>query len=518
MRGGYGDGNVQNDARRLARRRFASRVWPVMRGTKTIRALALFLVLAGAAPAAGEAPSLQQRVEARLGQAGSGVRFGLVVAAEDGRELVAISPDGRFIPASNTKMFTTAAAFATLPGLDLPDAAGGAAVRLETRRSRPPDVVLEGRGDARLSSSPDCASDCLAALAGAVAARARVVGDVIGDDSLFPDQRWSPGMSWNNIPTRSGTAISALTLDDNELPIRARPTAPGKPPTLELLPYYTIDNRAVTVPAGPAELSFDRLPGSRVVRLEGTIAAGAEPVLLRLGIDDPADYAAWRLKAMLEARGVRVTGAVVARHRPVRPADDPELRKGAPAPRPPEQQEALARLVPPPLAEDLVLTNKVSQNLHAELLLRRVARQQGSGSIADGIAAVRAMLASAGVPRTGYDFSDGSGMSTYNRIAPRSTVRFLRWVAAQPWGGTWRSTLPVGGVDGTLAKRFRGTALEGRVFAKTGTLNASNALSGYMIAKSGRTLLFSAIANDVPQDVSATEAIDAALVMIAEAN
>ncbi len=74
----------------------------------------------------------------------------------------------------------------------------------------------------------------------------------------------------------------------------------------------------------------------------------------------------------------------------------------------------------------MTLTNKVSQNLHAELLLRRVGRQNGTGSIADGLAVVRAMLEQAGVPRTAYDFSDGSGMSTYNRAAPRGVVTFLR--------------------------------------------------------------------------------------------
>jgi D-alanyl-D-alanine carboxypeptidase/D-alanyl-D-alanine-endopeptidase (penicillin-binding protein 4) len=78
--------------------------------------------------------------------------------------------------------------------------------------------------------------------------------------------------------------------------------------------------------------------------------------------------------------------------------------------------------------------------------------------------------------------------------------------------------LPVGGVDGTLAKRFKGTALEQRLFAKTGTLNASAALSGYMIAKSGRTLTFSAYANDIPEGAHATDAMDAALLMVAEAN
>jgi D-alanyl-D-alanine carboxypeptidase/D-alanyl-D-alanine-endopeptidase (penicillin-binding protein 4) len=324
-------------------------------------------------------------------------------------------------------------------------------------------------------------------------------------------------MSWNNIPTRSGTAASALSLDDNELPIRVAPTVPGSPPHLEMLPYYSVDNRAVTVAAGSTALEFDRLPGSRSVRLTGTIAAGAEPGLLRLGIDDPAHYAAWRFKALLEARGVRVIGEVAVRHRPLAPADDPAARNGAPPARAP-RPEPLARLTPPPLAEDVAFTNKVSQNLHAELLLRRLGRLAGTGSIADGLAVVRDMLARAGVPRAGYDFSDGSGMSTYNRVAPRAMIGFLRWVGAQPWGPAWRATLPVGGVEGTLSRRFRGTALEGKVAAKTGTLNASNALSGYLTAKSGRTLLFSAFANDVPEGVDATAAMDAALVMIAEAN
>lgn len=469
------------------------------------------LLLAAASPATAQAP-LQQRVEARLAEAGAGVRFGLVVAGEDGREIVSIAPVGRFIPASNTKMFTTAAAFHVLSGLDLPDAAGGAAVRLEGA-----DVVLEGRGDARLSAAPDCVAKCLAALADAIAARTRRVRHVIGDDSLFPDQRWSPGMSWNNLPTRSGTATSALTVDDNELAVRVFAAEPGQPPRLEHLPYYTIDNRAVTVAAGASSLSFDRLPGGNHVRLTGTIPAGAEGELLRMAIDDPAHYAAWRLKGMLEARGVRVSGKVLAQHRPLQRFDDPAARAGAPPPGAP-RPEPLASLVPPPLAEDIALTNKVSQNLHAELLLRRVGLKEGTGSLQDGLAVVRAMLAEAGVPRAQYDLSDGSGMSTYNRLSPRGVVTFLRWSAARTWGAAWRAGLPIAGSDGTLARRFKGGALEGKLFAKTGSLNATNALSGYLVARSGRTLTFSAFANDVPEGVAATRALDAALELIAAEN
>ena len=470
--------------------------------------LALGLMHAGVPLAAQSAAPLQSRVEASLAAASPGARFGLVVATPDGRELIAINPEGRFIPASNTKILTTAAAFALLPGIDLPDVAGGATVRLERAGVGPPDVVLEGRGDAHMSSSPYCILDCLKTLADAVAARTRRVDDVIGDDTRFPDERWSPGMSWNNIPSRYGTGISALSVDDNEIHVRVTPTAPGQPPRLDHLGYYRIDNGAVTVAGDKSDLAYDRLPGSNRLLLSGTIAAGSEPQVLKLGIDDPAHYAAWRLKGLLEERGVRVGGEVAVRHRPLA------------LPRADERQDVpvLARLAPQPLAAGMATINKPSQNLHAELLLRRLGLLRGTGSIADGIAAVRTMLERAGVRPTEAEIHDGSGMSSYNRIAPRGMVKLLRWIDAQPWGSRWRATLPVAGVDGTLAARFRETPLERRLFAKTGTLNATNALAGYMVAKSGATLLFAAYANDVPADAGATAAIDRALEMIAAEN
>lgn len=477
----------------------------------------LTLSLATAAmPATAQTP-LQARIEARLAEAGPGTRFGLVVTTSDGKELIAISPDDRFIPASNTKIVTTAAAYATLGGLDQPDAEGGTAVRLDQNGRGAPDVVLIGRGDARLSGAANCVTNCLATLADAVSARTRVVGHIVGDDTLFPDERWSPGMSWNNISSRYGTATSALTMDDNELVLTVSPTAPGATARAEGPSYYTIDNRVLTVAAGETKVDFAREPNGNAVRLTGTIVAGAKPEDLRLSIDDPAHYTAWRLKELLAARGVRVTGGIAVRHRPLAPADDPAIRKQTPPARPPALP-VLATLSPPPLADDIVEINKVSQNLHAELLLRRVATHKGTGSIGDGVAAVRAIMENAGVARSAYDFSDGSGMSTYNRVAPRGMTKLLRWIAQQPWGAAWRQTLPVAGVDGTLSKRFRGTTLEGRLFAKTGTLNATNALSGYMTTKSGRELIFSIYANDVPENIKATTTMDAVLEMIAAEN
>ncbi len=471
-------------------------------------------VLAGfSSPAAAREAPIQQQVEARLAQE-AGARFGLVVATEDGEEVVAIRPTERFIPASNTKMLTSAAFLAFVDGVDAPDDAGGASVHFEGSGDRQ-DVVLTGHGDARLSSAANCEVNCLSVLADAVAARTRSVRHVIGDDRLFPDQRWSPGMSWNNIQSRYGTAISALTLDDNELLIRVLPGAPGTRPRIETIGYYEVENLATSVASGETDLDFHRMPNSFSVRLTGTIVAGTDPHELRIGIDDPAHHAAWRFRAMLEERGVRVNGSAMPRHRPPAASDDPAKRGDRPAAPPPARPEPLARLTPPPLGEDIVLVNKVSQNLHSELLMRRLGRATGTGSIEDGVARVAEMMAQAGVPRSAWDLSDGSGMSTYNRLSPRAVVALLRWASTQNWGSAWRESFPIAGTDGTLARRFRDTPLQGKLFAKTGTLNATNALSGYMIARSGRTLIFSFFANDVPGDASATSVMDEVLNRIA---
>lgn len=469
----------------------------------------LFALLLAAPAPAGQS---SDTVADAIAQAGPGTRIGLVVVDDQGKEIVAIRPDERFVPASNTKIFTTAAAFATLD-MTAADGGGGAEVRLEGR-----DVVLAGHGDARLSSAPGCRVDCLAELAHAVAARTHVVHDVIGDDSAFPDERWPQGMSWNNQAGRYGTAVSALTIDDNVAALTVTPGAIGAPPVIAGDGYYRIENRAMTIAGTRSALEVARLPGSGSLQITGTLGIGAPPRPLLVGVDDPAHRAAWRLVRLLRENGVRVTGTVRVRHRPPSPSDDPANRGSASAPRAPAPPAALARLAPPPLGEDARLTNKVSQNLHAELFLRRVAAAAGSGSVADGRVVVSRMLGGIGVPRWQYDFADGSGMSSYNRVTPRATVALLRWIAAQPWGAAWRATLPVGGVDGTLAARFHGTPIDGRLFAKTGSLNATSAVSGYLTAASGHVLTFAAFANDVPGDASATAAIDRALLAVAAAH
>jgi serine-type D-Ala-D-Ala carboxypeptidase/endopeptidase (penicillin-binding protein 4) len=475
--------------------------------------------------AAAACASLEHQVQAELTRPDlNGVRWGMFVSTIEGDEVAAINADSRFIPGSNTKLFTVAAAYEHMKALDEADIAAGASLRLEPRPDgAPPDLVLYGGGDATLSSAADCASNCLGLLASALKTQGvMAVSDVVGDDTLFPDERWGPGWSWNNMATRSGTAISALSIDDNELAVEVRGAETlGGAPTAAWVggdPGYPLVVDAVTTSGLPTDLRVERRPGSSAVRVFGRIAAG-DAQTVRIGVEDPAELSARRLKGLLTAAGVEVRGATRIRHRPERLADDPDSGSDAqPEPLPPGVE--VARLTPGPLGEDLARINKVSQNLHAELVLRRLGLLDGgTGSSGHGLKKIAETAASAGIDPVDWDLFDGSGMSTYNRLTPRAVVQLLLWSQTRPWGEAFRNTLPIGGVDGSLARRFVGTPLQGKIFAKTGTLSGVNALSGFLIARSGRTLVFSIMANDRPTEAGgALPAMDAALLRIAAAN
>lgn len=475
----------------------------------------------GLASAAGAAADTGREVAAILDDPGrTGTRWGVMAMTLDGQVVVDLAADDRFSPASTVKIFTTAAAFARLQDLDVPDAMDGTSVRLEERvDGLAADVVLVGVGDPALGDGPDCVTTCLAELADVLAARAARVDDVIGDDRLYPDERRGPGWAWEDMQEGFGTAVSALTVNDNVVVLQVSPGAGAGAPVQaawragdDLLP---LENTAVTVADGEADLRLERRPGEDVVRLYGRMPVGEAAMALRVGLDDPARTAALRFSRLLQARGVAVEGTVRARHRSLDLSDDPAMRDGESAGLQADGV-ASARLTRPPLLGSLTRTAQFSQNLHAELMLRRLGRLEGTGSGADGLSQVQTLLATAGIERPAYDLYDGSGLSAYNRISPRAMTTFLLWTARQPWGEAWRATLPVGGGQGTLRRRFAATPLEGRIFAKTGSLKGVSALAGFLTAASGQTLVFSIYANDRPSGAGpALEVMDRALLALA---
>jgi D-alanyl-D-alanine carboxypeptidase/D-alanyl-D-alanine-endopeptidase (penicillin-binding protein 4) len=291
--------------------------------------------------------------------------------------------------------------------------------------------------------------------------------------------------------------------------------------------YYTLENSLTTAPRG-AESAFgiDRAPGSRQVRVFGTIAAGGSGLHAGLAIEDPADFAAHAFLSMLRQRGIAVIGTAKARHR--EPVDTQALRKEQEEPlalvpstlqtvaTAPAGKRVLASHVSPPLLEDLTVTNKTSQNLHAELTLRTLGKLLArDGSLPQGTRVVRQFLITAGVDPRDFFFFDGSGLSNQDLITPRAATTLLVYAARQPWGAQWRSTLPVAGVDGSLAGRFNNSPVKEKLVAKTGTLGEVRGLSGYMTAASGRTVAVSILINDHQPDSKAeAKAMDQLVEMI----
>jgi D-alanyl-D-alanine carboxypeptidase/D-alanyl-D-alanine-endopeptidase (penicillin-binding protein 4) len=180
----------------------------------------------------------------------------------------------------------------------------------------------------------------------------------------------------------------------------------------------------------------------------------------------------------------------------------------------------LATRTSPSLSEDVSYTLKESQNLHAEMMLRRLGKAWGrDGSGAQGVRVVRQFLMNAGLDGTEFVFYDGSGLSAKDLVTPRATVQLLAYAATQPWFARWKAALPVGGVDGTLANRFKAAPLKGHVYAKTGTLGESRALSGYVDAASGRTVIFSILVdNHTPGSSADRVVMDKIVAAIAAGN
>jgi D-alanyl-D-alanine carboxypeptidase/D-alanyl-D-alanine-endopeptidase (penicillin-binding protein 4) len=414
----------------------------------------------------------------------------------------------RFVPASNVKLYTAAAALDQL----------GPAYRFETRLYRQGriendtlrgDLLVRGAGDPTIGGYEQRENrlGILRAWADSLQAAGveHVTGRVLGDDEVHTDAPLGHGWAWDDLPYYYAPELSGLSFGENVIELTARGRTVGEPAVLSWDPlqsgYVNVVNHSTTV-LEDADEEYRRLPGSRTLYVESRIRPNRTQKE-KLSVGNPTGYFVHTLRAVLRRSGISVAGnALDADQLPGTLSYDlPHTR-------------VVARYRSAPLAEIIKTMMEESQNLYAEQILRTLGAerpvldftapddpQPGSGAM--GVEAAMRTFAAARVDTSRIRLADGSGLSRYDMVTPTMTSALLLYMGQHPNADVreaFVSALPIGGVTGTLEQRFRRGPARANVRAKTGTLSGVSALSGYVETATGQPLVFVIMANHYSAD------------------
>ncbi|MCB9767969.1 MAG: D-alanyl-D-alanine carboxypeptidase/D-alanyl-D-alanine-endopeptidase [Candidatus Omnitrophica bacterium] len=418
----------------------------------------------------------------------------VIADAQNGRVVYRQNPQTPRMPASNLKVYVTAAAFDLLGShyrYRTPFLVRG---KLSPQGVLVGDLLVRGSGDPTFSGRFEEDSKDVTARFSRWADRMKelhirtVKGNLYGDDSIFDKNYW--GREWpedeycNWYTAPSG----GLILNDSCLDIGVFPgTAVGSPPRIETIPdtkYLRIENNARTIARGQKNgVSFRRPFDSNDLAMYGKVAADSRGTQHVVALTDPTGYFVNVLKETLEKEGIEILGeAKDAR-------EEPDL--------PRHGWKVLTIENSPPLKELAKVINTRSQNLFADSLLKTLgAKKAGMGNWAGGSMAVREWVREQGLPVEHLHLEDGSGLSRLNRVTAETTCDLLHHIQKKPWFPLWKETLAVSGeYPGSLRNRLKTSTLKGKVRAKTGYIDDVYCLSGYVEAKSGKEYVFSLLFN-----------------------
>ncbi len=429
----------------------------------------------------------------------------LIVEPLSGDTLYSHNAGKLFMPASNMKLLTSSTSLVQL----------GANYRFTTSFLSSAsvvdgvlrgDLVIAGHGDPSVSDAMQGgdAMKPLRAAAESLSAHGirEIAGSIVKGGNAFPDTtigEWD----WTNLETTSGAAIDELMFNEGFARVTVyggdKPgdsvrvvTGPSRTAPRVVAEFVTVDPATMPAPAarpGAPAGAAGRFGGSRsgmvrgttdmrgavpVVRLRGWVAP-KDSVKAQLTIRDPAS--AW-LQAFVEAlsdKGITVRGTIVR-------TPDAAL----------DGLKPIFSLTSAPLSDVLARFLKPSQNQIGELLLHTLGLEKaGVGSADSGRRVVERQMLAFGADSNGFAVRDGSGLSRHDYVTPETFVKILDAMRKRDDFKIFYDALPIGGVDGTIGSRMKNTPAQGNVHAKTGTVDRSHSLTGYVTTADGKMLLFS---------------------------
>ncbi len=479
----------------------------------------LFCVLPAVAQQPKTLAELQSRVKEilakpELSPAMVGIK---VVSLDNGRVLFEENAGKLLRPASNMKLYTVAAALDRLS----PDYRFSTSVYATTRPDAAGvvhgELIIYGRGDPSIAARFNNGDyykgiDDLATRIVAAGVK-RVEGDIVGDESYFVGPKYGSGWNWEDLTWYYGAEITPLTANDNALDLFIKPgPAIGQPALITTGPadpLLTIVNKVTTSAKGSRrELSIQRGLGENKITITGSIPLEDRGYTGGIGISHPGLLFVYMLRSSLAQKGVTITGA---------------SRLGAAA-----SQNEIATLQSPPFSVIAAQTLKPSQNLYTELILRTLGKvapppppatttsylPQTSDEL--GLEAVKSFLKTVGLRPEALVLDDASGLSRNDMITAEASVQLLTFMSKHKYANVFRDALPIGGVDGTLRNRFKGTPAENNVRAKTGSLSSAASLGGYLTTAGGEKLAFQIMVNNYPRDLDPrSSCIDPITVLLA---
>ena len=414
-----------------------------------------------------------------------------ILVKSDTRTLYAHDAHKFFIPASNAKLLTTAAALQQL----------GANYRIRTSVYwRNGTLRVLGRGDPSLTDVQ------LQQLAKQLYRHGiRQVKRLVADDSYFRGEIVNSSWEWGDLLADYGAPVDSLILNENTVSFQVVPQAVGQPLRLvwkdpaEARFWRVVNDSQTGVVGESASVDVNRELRDRVLRITGKLSVDAAPKTIALAVVDPVAHFIRHFRTALAREGISVAMLAVGGG-----GNDREL----------------ATVESPPVSQLLLETNQNSNNLYAEVFLREIGAKNLQSAIHPtidvGLSVLQKTLTSLGVDVTGYSLVDGSGLSRHNLVSPEALVQTLQAMAKSPAAAVFRATLPLAGRSGTLKSRFRSTPAEGIVSAKTGTVSGIVSLSGYVNVPE-QPLVFSIIVNQSDQSAQVMrQAIDEIVVLLSQ--